>query len=208
MKSSISARFNADLLDQKYDQWCEDPQSVEADWCAFFEGFELGNAQLKQRQDSATPAAAKPAETVAQPSGNMEVQSSDEHYLNFRGRVVSLLYNYRTLGHTQAHLNPLDEEGVPNPRLQLDQFGLSESDLDREVSTQFYRRGQKMTLRELIASLEETYCGNVGTEFMHIFNTEIRNWIRERVEHRDEHQHLINYEEGKVLKWLLESQLF
>ena len=140
MKSSISARFNAELLDQKYDQWCEDPQSVEADWCAFFEGFELGNAQLKQRQDSATPAAAKPAETVAQPSGNMEVQSSDEHYLNFRGRVVSLLYNYRTLGHTQAHLNPLDEEGVPNPRLQLDQFGLSESDLDREVSTQFYRR--------------------------------------------------------------------
>ena len=90
MKSSISARFNAELLDQKYDQWCEDPQSVEADWCAFFEGFELGNAQLKQRQDSA---AAKPAETVAQPSGNMEVQSSDEHYLNFRGRVVSLLYN-------------------------------------------------------------------------------------------------------------------
>ncbi len=55
MKSSISARFNAELLDQKYDQWCEDPQSVEADWCAFFEGFELGNAQLKQRQDSATP---------------------------------------------------------------------------------------------------------------------------------------------------------
>ena len=211
MKSSISARFNADLLDQKYDQWCEDPQSVEADWCAFFEGFELGNAQLKQRQDTtapATTAVAKPADTAALPSANMEVQSSDEHYLNFRGRVVSLLYNYRTLGHTQAHLNPLDDEGVPNPRLQLDQFGLSESDLDREVSTQFYRRGQKMTLRELIASLEETYCGNVGTEFMHIFNTEIRNWIRERVEHRDEHQHLINYEEGKVLKWLLESQLF
>jgi len=80
MKSSISARFNADLLDQKYDQWCEDPQSVEADWCAFFEGFELGNAQLKQRQDTAAPtttAAAKPADTAALPSANMEVQSSD-----------------------------------------------------------------------------------------------------------------------------------
>ncbi len=204
MKSSISARLNADLLDQKYDQWCEDPLSVENDWCAFFEGFELGNAQLKKQQGASPAAGAVNGQSV----GNLEVQSSDEHYLNFRGRVVSLLYNYRTLGHTQAHLNPLDEAGTPNPRLELDQFGLSESDLDREVSTQFYRRGQKMKLRELIASLEETYCGNVGIEFMHIFNTEVRNWIRERVEHRDEHKHLLNYEEGKVLKWLLESQLF
>lgn len=204
MKSSISARFNADLLDQKYEQWCENPESVEADWCAFFEGFELGNAQLEKRKAGGAQASAEDA----QPAGNLEVQSSDEHYLNFRGKVVSLIYNYRTLGHTQAHLDPLAKEGIPNPRLQLEQFGLDESDLDREVSSQFYRKGEKMKLCELIASLEKTYCGNVGTEFMHIFNTETRNWIRERVEHRDDHQHLLNYEEGKVLKWLLESQLF
>lgn len=204
MKSSISARFNADLLDQKYEQWCENPDSVEADWCAFFEGFELGNAQLEKRKAAGEQVSAE----SAQPAGNLEVQSSDEYYLNFRGKVVSLIYNYRTLGHTQAHLDPLAKEGIPNPRLQLEQFGLDESDLDREVSSQFYRLGEKMKLRELIASLEKTYCGNVGTEFMHIFNTETRNWIRERVEHRDDHQHLLNYEEGKVLKWLLESQLF
>ena len=200
MKSSISARFNAGLLDQKYDQWCEDPQSVEADWSAFFEGFELGNAQRATADDRPEPAAV--------PAENIEIQSADEHYLNFRGKVVSLLYNYRTLGHTQAHLNPLDVQGVRNPRLELDQFGLEESDLDRDVSTQYYRRGQKMKLREMIASLEETYCGYTGVEFMHIFNTEIRNWIREHVEHRDEHQDLLKYEESKVLKWLLESQLF
>jgi len=211
MKSSVSARFNAELLDQKYDQWCEDPQSVEADWSAFFEGFELGNAQLKRQQSGQSSGAngsvAQPAVPAA-PAANLEVQSADEHYLNFRGKVVSLIYNYRTLGHTQAHLNPLDEEGVRNPRLELDQFGLEDSDLEREVSSQFYRHGQKMKLRDMIASLEQTYCGYVGVEFMHIFNTEIRNWIRERVEHRDEHQHLFEYEEGKVLKWLLESQLF
>ena len=119
MKSSISARFNADLLDQKYEQWCENPESVEADWCAFFEGFELGNAQLEKRKAGGAQASAE----GAQPAGNLEVQSSDEHYLNFRGKVVSLIYNYRTLGHTQAHLDPLAKEGIPNPRLQLEQFG-------------------------------------------------------------------------------------
>jgi 2-oxoglutarate dehydrogenase E1 component len=48
MNSSVSARLNADLLDEKYNQWCLDPQSVEPTWSAFFEGFELGAAQAKR----------------------------------------------------------------------------------------------------------------------------------------------------------------
>ncbi|MEJ6572266.1 MAG: 2-oxoglutarate dehydrogenase E1 component [Akkermansiaceae bacterium] len=219
MKSSVSARFNADLLEQKYDQWSEDPQSVDADWSAFFEGFELGTAQLKQREtaqaaQSVAPAVSQDPITVSitseapVPTTNVEVQSDDEHYLNFRGKVVSLVYNYRTLGHTQAHLNPLDEGAVKNPRLELSQFGLEENDLERVVSTQYFRKGQKMKLREMIAALEETYSGYLGVEFMHIFNTEIRNWIRDRVEYRDEPATQPPLEKSKILSWLLESQLF
>ena len=195
MKSSVSARFNADLLERKYDQWCEDPQSVEADWSAFFEGFELGNAQLKKRGDA--PAAN--ASTVC---------TADEQSLDFRGKVVSLVYNYRTLGHTQAHLNPLDEGGARNPRLELAMFGLSESDLEREVSTQFFRNGEKMKLRDMIQALEETYSGFIGFEFMHIHNTEVRNWIRSRIEKRFETQPQLKVDKSQILRWLLESQLF
>ena len=200
MKSSVSARFNADLLDQKYEQWCEDAQSVEADWCAFFEGFELGNAQLKSADASSAMAKA--------PTGGASLTDVDEEYLNFRGKVVSLVYNYRTLGHTQAHLNPLDTEGTKNPRLELSQFGLKESDLDREVSTQFFRKGERMKLREMIVALEETYSGYLGVEFMHIFNTEIRNWIRDRVESRSQLVNDLHIDESRVLNWLFESQLF
>ena len=195
MKSSVSARFNADLLERKYDQWCEDPQSVEADWSAFFEGFELGNAQLKKRGDA-------PAATTS------TVCTADEQSLDFRGKVVSLVYNYRTLGHTQAHLNPLDEGGARNPRLELAMFGLSESDLEREVSTQFFRNGEKMKLRDMIQALEETYSGFIGFEFMHIHNTEVRNWIRSRIEKRFETQPQLKVDKSQILRWLLESQLF
>ncbi len=198
MKSSVSARFNADLLDEKYELWCDDPQSVENDWCAFFEGFELGNAQLKQKGNTAAATAATSAEPL----------STDEEYLNFRGKVVSLVYNYRTLGHTQAHLNPLDDSGVKNPRLQLSQFGLSEADLDREVSTQFFRNGQKMKLRDMVAALEETYSSCIGVEYMHISNTEIRNWFRQHVENREKFQSTLKIDESRILQWLLESQLF
>lgn len=197
MKSSVSARLNADLLDQKYEQWCDDPRSVEENWSAFFEGFELGSAQVEKKEAAATGAVSIPAES---PSVN------DEHHLNFRGKCVSLVYNYRTLGHTQAQIDPLHDSAPRNPRLELSQFGLSESDLDREASTQFFRGGQKMKLREMIAGLEECYSSKIGFEFMHIHNTEVRNWIRTRIENR--FNDTTNFDAKKVLTWILESELF
>ena len=53
MNSSVSARLNADLLDEKYALWCEDPRSVEATWSSFFEGFELGVSQAKTKAEAA-----------------------------------------------------------------------------------------------------------------------------------------------------------
>ena len=212
MKSSVSARLNAELLDEKYEQWCDDPRSVDSTWSAFFEGFELGNAQTKKEQaENATAttttnganggAASVPAETPT--TGN-----ASEHNLSFRGKCVSLVYNYRTLGHTQAHINPLDETAERNPRLALDQFGLSEADLDRDASTQFFKAGKQMTLREMLAALEDCYSNKTGFEFMHIHNTEVRNWIRSKVEHRFNEHYKTKESKEKILGWVLESELF
>jgi 2-oxoglutarate dehydrogenase E1 component len=119
-----------------------------------------------------------------------------------------LIYNYRTLGHTQAHINPLEEFPERNPRLNLDQFGLKESDLDREVSNSFFRHGDQMKLRDMVAGLEATYSGKIGFEFMHINNTTVRHWVRERIE-----MHALRDEAtpGKKLNslcWVLEAEAF
>ena len=45
MSHAISARANADLIDQKYAAWKQDPKSVDDTWAMFFEGFELGLTQ-------------------------------------------------------------------------------------------------------------------------------------------------------------------
>ena len=203
MKSSISARFNADLLEQKYDQWCENPESVDAEWCAFFEGFELGVAQIKKRGEVKTSAPAAPEAQAA-----TTVDELDDEFLNFRGKVVGLVYAYRALGHTQAHLNPLDECGQDNPDIELAEHGLYEADLDRRISTRFFRNNEKMTLRELQVELNQIYCGFVGFEFMHIHNSEVRNWLRCRIENRPEEQEALAMDKSQVLKWLLEAQMF
>ena len=155
MNSSVSARQNADLLEAKYAQWCEDPRSVEETWSAFFEGFELGCAQPKREGE--------PSAEVATSAGPCK-----DNDLVFFGRVVALIYNYRTLGHTQAHINPLEDQPERNPRLDIRQFGLSEADLDREAWNAYFRHGERMKLRDMLAVLEATYSGRIGFEFMHI----------------------------------------
>ncbi|MEP4079151.1 2-oxoglutarate dehydrogenase E1 component [Haloferula sp.] len=193
MKSSVSARLNADILEEKYAQWSEDPDSVEGNWAAFFEGFELGAAQPKIRGRAAQ---------AGEPQG--QVADGD---LAFYGKVVSLVYNYRTLGHTQADINPIGEaEG--NPRLGLKQMGFTESDLDREASNPFFRDGEKMKLREMVAALSTTYSGPIGFEFMHIHNTSVRHWVRERIERHALREVDPPNRQFKSLAWILEAEAF
>jgi 2-oxoglutarate dehydrogenase E1 component len=193
MNSSISARQNADLLEAKFAEWSNDPHSVDATWSAFFEGFELGMAQLKRKEQ----AAAEPAAGVC----------SDAD-LAFFGRVVALIYNYRTLGHTQAHINPLEDRPARNPRLNIGEYGLTEADLEREAWNAYFRHGVRMKLRDMVATLEATYSGRIGFEFMHIHHTPVRHWVREQIE-----SHAVRSEgspERKLsaLRWVLESEAF
>ncbi len=171
MALSFATRFNADLLEENYQQWRKDPASVDSTWSAFFEGFELGSVALKKGGNGAAAAAA-PAEGTA--GGESPLQT----------RVDGLVYAYRTLGHTIANLDPLADERPQNPLLSLRELGFSEKDLDLTVSSKFLLGGKVMRLREMLAELERIYCGPIGTEFMHIQNPRVRNWIRDKIESR------------------------
>ena len=195
MNSSVSARLNADLLDEKYAMWCEDPRSVEATWSSFFEGFELGVAQAKVK--------GAPQEAAA---GNSGAPLAD---LEFNGKVVGLVYNYRTLGHTQAQINPLDNEPEINPRLSLNEYKFTEEEMSREASNPFFFNGVKMQLKHMVTALKSTYSGKIGFEFMHIHNTTVRHWVRERIEqHGSKGAEKTMELQVKSLRWLLEAETF
>lgn len=198
--------MSADLLEANYERWLEDPTSVDPAWSAFFEGFTLGAAQLRELGEVEGKGTGNPPEVVSTPgSPGAELAAKQRA---FRGGVVSLVYNYRTLGHTQARINPLDKSPPRNPRLELLKFGLNDGDIEREASTQFFRNGEKMQLKEMVEALDETYSGWIGFEFMHIHNTEVRNWIRERIEGRVMHDEAPQELQEKTLGWLLEAELF
>ncbi|NNE92843.1 MAG: 2-oxoglutarate dehydrogenase E1 component, partial [Verrucomicrobiales bacterium] len=195
MSSSIAARANAELLEAKYVEWKEDADSVEPAWKSFFEGFELGIAQ---------PPPDRPDHDAA--GGDLAVVGGLD--LATRARIVSLVYNYRTLGHTKAWVNPLEDEPPEQDLLSLSELGFKQEHLDEEISTQFYEGGRRMQLKELIDRLEKTYCGKIGFEFMHIHRPIVRNWIRERVEARIDQIPPSKEKKEDALTWLTHAEAF
>jgi 2-oxoglutarate dehydrogenase E1 component len=191
MHPLFATRANLDLLEENYERWQKNPDSLDPSWLAFFEGFELGD--LKLRNGAAAMAAAAPADVGGQP---------------LQTRVDGLVYAYRTLGHTIARIDPLAEKRPQNPLLSLRELGFSEKDLDLVVSSKFFFDDRKMTLREMIALLESIYADTIGSEFQHIQNPRVRNWVRHRLETRPEKHHASREAEVGMLRTLLEAETF
>jgi 2-oxoglutarate dehydrogenase E1 component len=195
-RTDAASAENGPQLDALYEQWKRDPASVDAQWHAFFAGFELGCQQPPKRGAAITNGVAPAAPAV---------ESSPDRL--HQSRVDALVSAYRRLGHQQAKIDPLNLIKRRTPELSLDYMKLDEDDLDREFEIYWAGKLTKMPLHTMIDLLHETYCGHVGIEYMHIENYEIRRWLRDRIE-EGRKDTLPNAEKKRVLGHLLEGELF
>jgi 2-oxoglutarate dehydrogenase E1 component len=196
---SFANRWNADLIDQYYQSWLRQPESLEPDWRAFFEGFELG-----QTREVAAPSATA---TATMPSGVAPETTAPVDPI-LQARAIGAIYAYRGIGHTQAHLNPLQIQSPQNPRLSLERLGFTPADLDRPCFTGNYLNGGILTVRELLRGLHETYCGTVGIEYLHIQDTKRRRWLQARLEHSGARPTLSREEKLRALRKISEAETF
>ena len=66
--------------------------------------------------------------------------------------------------------------------LNIEFHGLSHSDLDRDFFTDTFTESNKLSLRNIIKTLEEVYCGKIGIECNHILDSEERRWFQKKFE--------------------------
>ncbi|SMO85801.1 multifunctional oxoglutarate decarboxylase/oxoglutarate dehydrogenase thiamine pyrophosphate-binding subunit/dihydrolipoyllysine-residue succinyltransferase subunit [Gracilimonas mengyeensis] len=122
--------------------------------------------------------------------------------------VWRLINMYRMRGHVLADLDPLGKEPGKNPELDLEYYGLSLWDLDRE----FYCGGlggkERAPLREIISLLRDTYCGNIGVEYMHLLDLEERQWLREAMESTGNNAQLSKDDKREILHKLNQAMAF
>lgn len=188
-QTSLASRWNADLIDQNYSIWLQQPESLDPEWRAFFEGFELASSEDNGGIRDVHP-------------------SQSDSDATKQARAIGLIYAYRSIGHTIAKINPLSKEAPINPRLTLERLGFSEKDLDQVIHTGNYLGGVEMPLRELIERLEKTYCHTIGCEYIHIQETPKRRWIQARIEPECFVPRLNKEQKARILRTILEAEDF
>lgn len=97
-------------------------------------------------------------------------------------RVLQMINAYRVRGHVLADVNPLGLEAHHYPELDPAHYGLTIWDLDRQFDTGNLGGVNRATLRDIIDTLRDVYCDQIGIEYMHIQDVEKKTWIRSQAE--------------------------
>ena len=182
--------WNGEYLDALYERWSADPESVDAQWRQFFEGFDLGVRRLEAGEP---PEGAGPAVEAAHTG---------------QGRVDDLIYAYRDIGHLAAALDPLGTERPSASQLALESFGLSEAQLDRTFDPSDLPLPGPARLRDILQLLQDTYCRNVGVEYMHIQSPQQRQWLAHRMEEARNRPAFEHGQRMRILRELIEADGF
>lgn len=170
--NAAHTQFFADL----YDQYTQNPDSVEPSWRAFFQGFDFGLASAGNDQ-----AVSQLADFSA---GNQDCSLvSDKLQKEFN--VLKLIDGYRTRGHLFTKTNPVRERRVYAPTLALENFGLASSDLDTVFDAAKVLGHEPKPLRDIVKHLENVYCQSIGIEYMYIRKPEVIEWIQRRLNIND-----------------------
>lgn len=155
----VSYVGNADVnaIDHLYKQYRQDPESVDIGWKMFFEGFEF--AQTNFEDGGAIP------------------ENFQKEF-----KVLNLINGYRTRGHLFTKTNPVRERRKYSPTLAIENFGLTDADLD-----EVFQAGEEVgigasTLRNIINHLELTYCQSIGIEFAYMRDPERIDWLKNKIE--------------------------
>ncbi len=98
-----------------------------------------------------------------------------------QANVLQLINAYRIRGHLLADIDPLNMTSHHAAELDLDNFGLTIWDLDREFITGGLHGEKTATLRRILDILQKAYCGKVGIEYRHIQEKREKEWIREQI---------------------------
>ena len=98
-----------------------------------------------------------------------------------QANVLQLINEYRIRGHLLADIDPLKMTSHIAAELDLENFGLTIWDLDREFITGGLHGEKTATLRRILDILRKAYCGKVGIEYRHIQDKDEKEWIRRQV---------------------------
>ncbi len=161
-KYSYLSQANPEVFDAMYSDYKKDPNLVDDSWKRFFEGFELASKSFE--------------------SGSQIPENFQKEF-----KVINLINAYRIRGHLFTKTNPVRDRRKYQPTLDIENFGLTENDLNVTFQAGEIVGIGPATLYEIIVHLKAIYCDSIGVEYMYIRNPEEVEWIKSKLHENDNH---------------------
>lgn len=169
------------FIENLYQSFKQNPESVEGEFRKFFEGFDFATLNYNGKSSSV---------------------SGDEL------KVYRLIDSYRKKGHLIANTNPIKKRKDRKANLELENFGLSEKDLERKFTVGAELGLNNATLSQILDRLQTLYCNTLGFEIGYLRVKEEVEFFREKIEQREK---MIDYSVQKkehILRMLNKAVVF
>ena len=184
LASSTLFGGNMPFIEEQYERYLADPSSVDDSWRSYFDSLR-GDA----RDVAHAPVIDSFIRLAKEGGGNRgsgnaaAAYTVDSGYAQKEANVALMALRYRVVGNRMADLDPLGRAERPYlPELDPKSYGLTDADLDVDFTVDIAGRQGRYKLREIVEALQQTYCGKMGVEYMHITDTEKRVWLQTRLE--------------------------
>ncbi len=174
---------NAPFIEELYEQFLADPNSVPAEWRSYFDklvqapGAAERDVPHQPIQESFVQLAKKPL------AGQRVSPVAEWESMQKQVGVLKLIAAFRGLGSRQANLDPLRRmDQTTLAELDPASHGLTDADMAVQFNVGSLVGPQKLPLSEILGRLKQTYCGNIGVEYMHVSNSGEQKWLQQRFE--------------------------
>jgi 2-oxoglutarate dehydrogenase E1 component len=204
---SLLSGDNAAFLDDAYQRWSADPDSVEPELRALFEEADPHGTNGTNGSNGAIKLGPSfhPRSIFAAGGGSVDPLAAMR-----QAATVQMINAYRVRGHFKADIDPLGRrQKVVHPELTHEYYGLSDADLDAEVSTApLFGMPERAPLRAVIERCRAAYTGSIGAEFMNIDTIEQKRWVQEQLETLPTREVLDRPQQKRILRKLCDAENF
>ncbi len=208
--------YNAAYVQAMFDQYLQNPGSVDAAWRQLFEtergtaglmggGSPSSNGAAAEMPSQSTPS--KQPATSAKPDSSQPAPALEQ--LRAARAAGELVDAYRLHGHRAATVDPMGSTPAGHPALDPAFHGVSAETLKQipiEVMDGLSAAGK--TVADAIEFMKRTYTGTIGYEYEHLEDPEPREWLREQIESGVHRQELSVDERKRLLQRLTEVESF
>ncbi len=179
-KFSYLGNGDVNAVEDLYNQYRNNPESVDFGWKKFFEGFEFSKTTFE--------------------SGDGIPENVQKEF-----KVLQLINDYRSRGHLFTKTNPVRTRRQYSPSLDIEHYGFGPSDIDTVFDAASELGLPPSKLSVIVNHLMMTYCASIGVEYMYIRNPEVVNWIKENIEPNKNTPNFSNDEKMEILIKLNEA---